>query len=109
MRVTCREIVETVRFDSFREMFEFLFKDEGSVYCDGADGSDLRLFCTFLDKNRCRNVYIQYPTDTDEDTSYRKMAEGVKNDFSNVDEAAIAEEYDLDAFRGEKRTITKES
>ncbi len=109
MRVTCREIVETVKFDSFKEMFEFLIKDCGLVFCDGADGSDLRVIYTFPDKNRCRNIYIQFPTDTDEETSYRKMAEKIKADLSNVDEERLAEEYDLETFRGEKRTITKEN
>ena len=109
MRVTCKEIVETVKFDSFREMFGFLFNDEGLVFCDGADGSDLRVIYTFPDKERRRSVYIQFPTDTDEDTNYRMMAEKIEADLSNVDEERLAEEYDLETFKGERRTMTKEN
>lgn len=108
MRVRYREIVETVEFDSFAEMFKFLFKEQGLVFCDGLlENRAVRVVCTHQDKQMHRNIYIASNPDGEE-MSFEMMAEGIKDDCSNVDEEELSLLYELSAFIGEIRTVERD-
>lgn len=94
-------VVMTVRFESFREMFQFLNDEKGQVYVDGENETDDIAAVTSPNKDGVRAYFTHKPSGNYEEESIGIIAEGILPDLSNVDEESLGGIFDLEAFRGE--------
>lgn len=102
MRYEKVAVVVTVRFESFRELFQFLNNKKGQVYVDGENETDDVVSASFPMDDGTRLYYID--SFDEYESNEVVMARGILPDLSNVDEESLGEMFDLEAFRGEITT-----